>query len=128
MLINRAGNLRSHERVHTREKPCFSRSQNLKGHKKVHSRKQSYKRSSNERFCKGLPCKGKRAVNNVRLRFTDALPTQRQRETGDNRIEDQRSDIIKKHCSCWICQEEMSSEAGLLQHYEDHMRYITDDS
>ena len=100
---------------------CFSQSQNLKRHEKVHSRKHSYKRNRNESVSKGLPCKSKRAVSNVRIRFTNATPTQR--ETGDNRIEDQRSDIIERH-TCWICQEEMSSESLRLQHYENHMRYI----
>ena len=37
-----------------------------------------------------------------------------------------QSVIIEKH-SCWICQEEMSSEALLLQHYENHMTYVCED-
>ena len=41
-------------------------------------------------------------------------------------MEDQQSDITEKH-SCWICQEEMSSEALLLQHYENHMRHVAED-
>ena len=24
--------------------------------------------------------------------------------------------------TCWICQEELSSGASLVQHYDDHMR------
>ena len=34
-----------------------------------------------------------------------------------------RSAVIEKH-SCWICQEEISSEVRLLQHYENHMRPV----
>ena len=34
-------------------------------------------------------------------------------------LEDQKLDIIERY-SCWICQEEMSSESFLLQHYENH--------
>ena len=37
------------------------------------------------------------------------------------------SSHVEKH-SCWICQEEMSSEALLLEHYENHMRYVTEDT
>ena len=38
-------------------------------------------------------------------------------------VAEPESVIIEKH-SCWICQEEMSSEALLLQHYEHHMTYV----
>jgi len=33
-----------------------------------------------------------------------------------------QSGHAEKHI-CWICQEEMSSEALLLEHYENHMKY-----
>ena len=118
--FSQAGNLRKHEIIHSREKLCF-RAQSLKTHEKVHSRKHLHKRNSNEIVSKGLPFKSKRAVSNVRIRVINATPTQR--ETEDNRIEDQRSDIIERH-TCWICQEEMGNESLLLQHYENHMRYI----
>ena len=49
-----------------------------------------------------------------------------QRGTGKNGVTDARLVIIEKH-SCWICQEEMSSEALLLQHYENHMTHVCDD-
>ena len=53
--------------------------------------------------------------------FTNNLRTHR--ETGNSGVADPHSLIIEKH-SCWICQEEMSSEAVLLQHYEHHMTYV----
>ena len=34
--------------------------------------------------------------------------------------------MTEKH-SCWICREKMSSEALLLQHYENHMKYACED-
>ena len=40
-------------------------------------------------------------------------------------MEGQQSAIIEKH-NCWICQEEMSSEALLLQHYKNHMTLVGD--
>ena len=42
------------------------------------------------------------------------------RETATSK--DQQPDIIENHC-CWICQEELSSEALLWQHYENHMKH-----
>ena len=87
--FSQAGNLRSHERNHTGEKLCFSRSQSLKSHKKVHS-------------------------------------SLSQRDTVNTAMENLQPDIIEKH-SCWVCQEEMNSEALLLQHYENHMINIPED-
>ena len=73
-------------------------------------------------------CKLKRAGGKkVDLRatdFTNNLATHR--ETGKSGVADQQSVINEKH-SCWICQEEMSSEALLLQHYEHHMTYVCED-
>ena len=56
--------------------------------------------------------------------FTNNLRTHR--ETGNSGVADPQSVITEKH-SCWICQEEMSSEALLLQHYEHHMTYVCED-
>ena len=73
-------------------------------------------------------CKRKRAGSeNVDVRGTGFTENQQtQRETGNTGVTDARSVIIEKH-SCWICQEEMSSEALLLQHYENHMTHVSDD-
>ena len=74
-------------------------------------------------------CKRKRAggknVNVSRATsFTNNLQTQR--ETGDTDLADAQL-VIFENYSCWICQEEMSSEALLLQHYENHMTYVCED-
>ena len=76
-------------------------------------------------------CTRKRAGSeNVDVRAVRAIGftenQQTQRETGNTGVTDARSAIIEKH-SCWICQEEMSSEALLLQHYENHMTHVCDD-
>ena len=47
-------------------------------------------------------------------------------ETRNGEVGVVQSVIIEKH-SCWICQEEMSSEALLLEHYENHMTYVCGD-
>ena len=63
----------------------------------------------------------KRAESNIRAGLTNS--TLSQRETRNSSINDQQ---LEKH-SCWICQEEMSSESLLLQHYENHMRRVAED-
>ena len=58
------------------------------------------------------------------LLFTEHQQTES--ETGNTGVTDARSVIMEKH-SCWICEEEMNSEALLLQHYENHMTHVCDD-
>ena len=73
-------------------------------------------------------CKRKRAggknVNVRAIGFTNNLQTQR--ETGNTDLADAQL-VIFENYSCWICQEEMSSEALLLEHYENHMTYVCED-
>ena len=125
-----AGNLKHAGANHNECKKCgkwFNQAVNLSKHENIHTLVKSRKFSQkNKSLSKRLEsCKQNRAGGeNADVRaigFTNDLGTQR--ETGNTGVTDAQSVIIEKH-SCWICQEEMSSEALLLQHYENHMTFV----
>ena len=84
----------------------------------------SHKCASDKGPFRRVHCGPKRGGSNIRSGLTSN--TLSPRETGNSRMNGQ-SVIIEKH-SCWICQEEMSSEALLLQLYQNHMRHAAEDS
>jgi len=86
----------------------FNKARNLKRHGKVHAVEKPGLHGHNERKHKIEPasdCSSSSA-------FVPSLP-------------DHSPDQIKSY-SCWICQEELNNETILLEHYDDHVNYVSD--
>ena len=141
-------NLRSHERVHTEEKPCkskrrgrcFNETGNLRKHEKrhLHTRERTsecIRRTGGRKgqreatWCEITTLRSKNAkIQNRTHGRSSPVNNGAEEDSPDNistptsGFQGPQSGHAEKHI-CWICQEEMSSEALLLEHYENHMKY-----
>ena len=141
--FSKAGNLRSHERVYSGEKAyeckqCgkqFKQAKNLRRHEKghLHTKKSALKHLRGKSTClKRTDFQSQSSVDNEtccsELAHMDTGNSSRDYiSTLSSTLQDTRSTIFVKKHSCWICQEDMSSEALLLKHYENHMMYVSED-
>ena len=129
-----SSNCKRHETPHTGVKPytcthckkCFSQIGDCKRHERVHTGEKRYSCKHRKKcFCGLSNCKGheQHAQYLKQTRHLQKPTTTHGSKTSRvlfSSTEENSRQV--ESLTCWICQEELSSHACLIQHYDDHMR------
>ena len=138
--FSQSSQCKEHERSHTRVKPytckhckkCFSRLRNCKEHERIHTGEKPYTCKYCEKCFSQLSTYKRHEEIHVMVNSLEhnkhGQPLKRRNQEPSTTHGGKKSSLTEENSSqiesltCWICQEECSSMAGLIQHYNDHMR------
>lgn len=129
MCFSELSNCKRHERIHT-EKPhqckhcnrCFSELEALKKHERAHTAKKPYKCEHCDK-CFSRPSQLKRHEPSHTGSITDQASKSAEATQPFSSFADHSTDQLNTF-SCWMWLEELTSQALLMEHYENHMRQI----
>ena len=138
--FSQLSNCKTHERIHTGEKlykckywdECFTRLSVCKKHERIHTGVKPYRcKYCDKPFNCSSRCKRHEMIHTrkkgskcfIRLHY---LSKDKKAHPGETECQLLSTDVKQSAnqlntFSCWICQEELSSQELLLEHYDNHM-------